>query len=57
MSIKFLKFPEVENQKERSALEFAWLERQQSEEQKKNQQSGSFKMVGVERLELPTSSL
>lgn len=39
MAIKFLKFPEVENQKERSALEFAWLERQQSEEQKKNQQN------------------
>lgn len=39
MSIRFVKFPEVENAKERSALEFAWLERQQSEEQKKNQQS------------------
>lgn len=39
MSIRFIKFPEVENPKERSALEFAWLERQQNEEQKKNQQT------------------
>lgn len=39
MSIRFIKFPEVENGKDRSALEFAWLERQQSEEQKKNQQN------------------
>lgn len=39
MSIRFIKFPEVENAKDRSELEFAWLERQQAEEQKKNQQN------------------
>ncbi|MFA5448870.1 MAG: hypothetical protein WC292_00290 [Clostridia bacterium] len=39
MAIRFIKFPEVENGKDRTALEFAWLERQQAEEQKKNQQN------------------
>lgn len=39
MAIRFVKFPEVENAKERSILEFAWLERQQNEELKKNQQN------------------
>ena len=39
MAIRFVKFPEVEDAKERSILEFAWLERQQNEELKKNQQN------------------
>ncbi len=39
MSIRFVKFPEIEDAKDRSILEFAWLERQQAEEQKKNQQN------------------
>lgn len=39
MAIRFIKFPEVEDAKDRSALEFAWLERQQNEELKKNQQN------------------
>lgn len=39
MAVKFMKFPEIENAKERSVLEFAWLERQQAEELKKNQQN------------------
>lgn len=39
MAIRFIKFPEIEDVKERSALEFAWLERQQNEELKKNQQN------------------
>lgn len=39
MAVRFVKFPEVEDAKERSILEYAWLERQQNEELKKNQQN------------------
>lgn len=39
MSVRFVRFPEIENIEERTMLEYAWLERQQNEEQKKNQQS------------------
>ena len=39
MSVRFIKFPEVEDPKERTTLEYAWLERQQSEELKRNQQN------------------
>ncbi len=39
MSVRFVRFPEIEDMKDRTMVEFAWLERQQSEELKKNQQS------------------
>ena len=36
MSVRFVRFPEIEDMKDRTMVEFAWLERQQSEELKKN---------------------